>query len=87
MVPGVGNLIVNITNEWQTNLSLISRDWLEAGDPLGARLKPPLRRKKARKLKRRRAGRIGGSDLEKSHLLDVCSVKTGLHSGWGLLVA
>lgn len=77
---------MNITNEWQTNLSLISRECREAGDLLGARLKLPLQRKKARKLKCCRTGRIGGRFI-KSHLLDVCSVKTGLHSGLDLLVA
>lgn len=50
-LSGKFNLIVNITNEWQTNLSLISGECQEAGDPLGARLKLSLQRKKARKLK------------------------------------
>lgn len=56
IVPGAVNLIVNITNEWQTNLSLISRECREAGGMLGARLKLPLQRKKARNLKCCRAG-------------------------------
>lgn len=51
IVHKVVNLIVHITNEWQTNLSLISRGCREADDLLGVRLKLSFLRKKARKLK------------------------------------
>lgn len=72
----VVNLIVHITNEWQTNLSLISRECREAGNLLGARLKLSFLRKKARKLKWCRAGRIGSGFISYTCWLCVRSRQT-----------
>lgn len=59
---------MNITNEWQTNLSLISGECREAGDLLGARLKLSFAAQKGEKIEMLSRGFI------KSHLLDVCAL-------------
>lgn len=62
---------MNITNEWQTNLSLISGECREADDLLGSRLKLSFAAQKGEKIEM--LSQCNSSGFIKSHLLDVCS--------------